>query len=228
MKNKNYIISLGGSLISTPKGIDWQFLKKIRKLFLDRIKKGDKLFIVCGGGATARSYIDSANKVVQVTSNDSDWLGIHATRLNAHLIRTIFREVADPEIITNPTKYFKSRKKLIIAGGWKPGWSTDYVAIRLAEKYSIKTVINLSNIDYVYDKNPKKFKNAKKIISMNWQEFRKLVGNKWQPGLNAPFDPVASKKAQQTGIEVVVMNGKDVNNLKNYLTGKNFKGTVIK
>ncbi len=224
---KKYIISLGGSLIATPQGIDWQFLKKIRQLVLTRVKKGDKFFIICGGGVTARNYIDAANKVVPVTSDDSDWLGIHATRLNAHLIRTIFREVADPEIITNPTKEFKSTKKLIIAGGWRPGWSTDYVAVMLAEKYKVKTVINLSNIDYVYDKNPKEFKDAKKLTDIDWREFRKLVGNKWQPGLNMPFDPIASKKAQQLGLTVAIINGKDIKSISDYLADKKFKGTII-
>jgi uridylate kinase len=226
--DKKYIISLGGSLIATPQGIDWKFLKKIRQLVSVRIKKGDKFFIICGGGMTARNYINAAGKVVAVTSDDSDWLGIHATRLNAHLIRTIFREIADLEIITNPTKEFKSKKKLVIAGGWRPGWSTDYVAVMLAEKYGVETVINLSNIDYVCDKDPSKFKDAKKLSSINWCDFRKIVGNKWMPGLNMPFDPVASKKAQKLGLKVAVINGKDIKSLSNYLAGKKFKGTVIK
>jgi uridylate kinase len=91
----------------------------------------------------------------------------------------------------------------------------------------VKKIINLSNIDYVYDKDPKKFPGAKKVEKFSWAEFRKLVGDKWNPGLNAPFDPIASKIAQESGMEVAIMNGRNLKNLKNYLEGKKFKGTTI-
>jgi uridylate kinase len=90
-----------------------------------------------------------------------------------------------------------------------------------------KKVINLSNIEYVYDKDPKKYPEAKKIERSSWGEFRKLLPTEWISGLNSPFDPVAAKKAQELGIEVAIMNGRNIENLKNYLEGKEFKGTII-
>jgi len=63
---------------------------------------------------------------------------------------------------------------------------------------------------------------------MNWQEFFQLVGEDWQPGMNAPFDPIASKLAQELKLEVVILNGKNTQNLSDYLNGKNFIGTIIK
>jgi len=226
-KEKTFIISLGGSLIAPSGGIDYAFLKKFKSLIFSQIKLGKKFFLIAGGGATARNYIEAANKVVKITNDDCDWLGIHATRLNAHLLRTIFRKVAHPEIIKNPTIHMPTNKKVVVGGGWKPGWSTDYVATMVAQEYDIKKIINLSNIDFAYDKDPNKFKDAKKIISTNWNDFRKVVGNKWTPGLNAPFDPIASKKAQNLNLEVVIMNGKNLANLKNYLNRKNYSGTTI-
>jgi uridylate kinase len=225
---KAYIVSLGGSLIVPKDGIDWQFLKKFRRLILEQVRQVEKFYLISGGGTTCRKYNEAAKKVVKLTRDDLDWLGIHATRLNAHLLRTIFRGDAHPEIITNPTLILAAKEKIVIAGGWRPGWSTDYVATMLAEKYKVKTVVNLSNIDFVYDKDPSKFKDAKKFTKINWPDFRKIVGNKWDPGLNAPFDPVASKKAHTLGLEVVIMNGKNIKNLNNYFNGKTFIGTVIK
>jgi uridylate kinase len=225
---QTFIISLGGSLIVTDKGIDWRFLKEFRKLILSELKNGKKFFIVAGGGATARHYIEAADKVVRVKDDDRDWLGIHSTRLNAHLIRTIFRDVAYPEIIKNPTIRFAADSYgVVVAGGWKPGWSTDYVAAMVAQEYEIGTIINLSNIDYAYDKDPKKHTDAKKIEGCDWRAFRKIVGNRWRPGLNAPFDPIASQKASRLGIEVVIMNGRKLKNFKAYLSGKKFLGTRI-
>lgn len=227
MKN-TYIISLGGSLIVPEIGkIDWKFLKSFRTLILARIKKGEKFFIISGGGSTARNYINAADKINKISDNDRDWLGIHSTRLNAHLLRTIFRDVAQTNIIKNPTYKLPMKKKVVIAGGWKPGWSTDYVATLIAQEYNIKKIINLSNIDFVYDTDPKKNKNAKKIKEINWTEFQKIVGNKWSPGLNAPFDPIASQKCNQLNLEVSIMNGKNIKNLNSYLDNKKFKGTLI-
>ena len=227
MTKKTFIISLGGSLIVPPKGIDYKFLKNFKKLILKYTKKNYKFFIISGGGITARNYIKGAENITDVTDNDRDWLGIHATRLNAHLLRTIFRKESYHEIIKNPTIHFPIDKKIIIGGGWKPGWSTDYVATIIAQEYKIKTIINLSNIDYAYDKDPKKYKDAKKIEKINWDNFRKIVGNKWKPGLNAPFDPIASKKAQQLKLSVIIANGNKLNNLENILNNKKFKGTLI-
>ena len=102
----------------------------------------------------------------QLTSNDNDWLGIHATRLNAQLIRTIFQEIADPRIIKHYEVILKIDKPVAIAAGWKPGWSTDYCAVTLCQDYNIPQVINLTNIDHVYTKTlePIRTQNPYKIL----------------------------------------------------------------
>ena len=233
---QTFVISLGGSLIIPNDEIDWKFLQKFRRLILNQLKanpstssgRGKKFFLVAGGGTTARKYSQAASKVVKIASDDLDWLGIHSSRLNAHLLRTIFREQAHPEIIKNPTIHMKTEEDVVVGGGWKPGWSTDYVATMIAQEYEIDHVITLTNIDYVYDKNPKENKDAQKITQTSWQKFRELVGDEWTPGLNTPFDPIATQKAQKLDLEVAIMNGTDLPNLRKYLNGEKFKGTVIK
>ncbi|PIR93227.1 UMP kinase [Candidatus Falkowbacteria bacterium CG10_big_fil_rev_8_21_14_0_10_43_10] len=223
-----YIISLGGSLIAPSAGIDWKYLKKFRGLIMEQIQKGNKFILVAGGGAICREYQRAAEKVVILSDEDKDWLGIHSTRLNAHLLRTIFFDVARPEIITNPAKKIRAQEAIIVAAGWKPGRSTDYDAVILAKRYKAKAVINLSNINCVYDKDPKEYKNARKIEKINWADFRKIVGNKWIPGLNRPFDPIASQLAEKLKLQVVIMNGKKLGNFEKCLDSKKFQGTVIK
>ena len=210
-----------------PTGINWRFLKKFRTLILSQVRSGKRFYIVTGGGATCRDYNYAAGKIVRVSNHDLDWLGIHSSRLNAHLLRTIFSQTAFREVIKNPTIHFPTRKKIIVAGGWKPGWSTDYVAAMIAQEYEIKTVINMSNIDYAYTKDPKRFKTARPLKDIDWKSFRKIVGNKFSPGLNAPFDPIASRNAEQLGVKVIILNGKKLKNLKNCIEDKKFKGTVI-
>ena len=158
---------------------------------------------------------------------ENDWLGIHATRMNAHLVRTIFRDIAHPFILKHFDIIRKPVEPIVVAAGWKPGASTDFDAVLICEDYNVRKIINLSNIEKVYDKDPKRHKTAKPIDKISWAEFRKLVGDKWVPGLNAPFDPVAARKAEELGIKVAVMSGHNHKNIENYIEGKEFVGTVI-
>jgi uridylate kinase len=226
MKNNRYIISLGGSLI-VPGEIDIRFLREFKKIIEREVAKGKKFLIITGGGRTARRYAEAARNLRMLSRNDLDWLGVHSTRLNAHLLRTVFRKHAHARIITNPRKTERAVEPIIIAAGWRPGSSTDHQAVLLAKKYGIKNILNLTNIDYVYDKDPNKYKNAKAYKQISWHDFRKIVGNKWDPGSNTPFDPVASRVAAKLKLTVVILNGGRTNDLNNYLSGKSFKGTVI-
>ncbi len=227
MKPKTIVISVGGSLI-VPDGIDAGFLKSFRALILRQLKKGRRFVIVCGGGKTARRYQEAAKSISGITEDDVDWIGIHGTRINAHLMRTIFRKYAHPQIVKNPTEKINFKEQILVAAGWKPGFSTDYDAVLLAKNVGSKTVVNLTNIDYVCDKDPKKFSNAKPVKEISWKDFRRLLPGKWDPGINYPFDPVASREAEKSGLQAVIMNGRNLKNLENYLEGRQFVGTVIR
>jgi len=209
-----------------PDEIDFRFLKNFRRLILTQSRRGKRFVLICGGGRTARNYQQAAKKIGRLTDNDLDWLGIHATRINAHLLRSIFVEVAHKKIV-KPTDIINFKKSVLIAAGWKPGNSTDYCAVLLAKKYQAKKILNLSNIDYVFDRDPRTDKNAKPLEKMSWQDFRRLIPKKWSPGLNSPFDPVASRAAQNLGLEVAIINGRDFKSIGSYLAGKKFKGTMI-
>ncbi len=222
---KTFVISLGGSVI-VPEEVDYAFLKSFRKLVMRFLKRGYRFVIICGGGKTCRKYQQAAKRVTRLTADDLDWLGIHATRLNAHLLRTIFRDVANPHVVHDYSKRIRFKESVLIASGWKPGFSTDYGAVLLAKALKTDIIVNISNTDHVYDKDPRKHKDAKPIKSMRWKEFRKLVGSRWDPGLNSPFDPVASKEAQRSGLKVAVL-GKDIKNLERFLSKKPFVGTLI-
>lgn len=222
------VLSLGGSLVVPNGVIDTDFLRAFHKLILNQVERGWKFVIVVGGGGTARAYQQAANAVDKLTRDDLDWLGIHATRLNAHLLRTIFRNVAYPVVMKDPTLCPKEMKHpVMVAAGWKPGWSTDYVATRLAKRLGSKTVVNLSNVDVLYDRDPNKHKDAVPIYETDWTAFRKIVGDEWDPGMSAPFDPVASKLAQEENMQVILTNGKNIENLNALLSGEDFEGTVI-
>ena len=221
------IISLGGSLV-VPDAVDAVFVSHFKKFISERIGRGYRFIIVVGGGKVCRRYQEALEVVTTPSNDDKDWLGIATTRLNAEFMRIAFGELADTTVVTDPTLPIMSEAPVVFAAGWKPGWSTDYDAVMLAKQFGATKVINLSNIDYAYDKDPKQFPDAKRIEDISWRDFLELIPVDWDPGLSSPFDPVASRLAAESGIEVAVMNGKNIDNLQNYLDGKAFVGTRIK
>lgn len=228
-KEPPIVLSIGGSLLATKDGIDTDFLSKLNVFIRKYVKRGKRFFLVAGGGRTARVYRDAGRAVVgSMSEADLDWIGIHATRLNAHLIRTIFEDIAHPRIIENyDRKLYNWREPIVIGAGWKPGWSTDYDAVILARDYGANLIINLSNIDWVYDDDPRTNPKAKPIEKLTWGELEKIVGTEWSPGINAPFDPIAAQLARKLQLTVIVANGDNFKNLESIIEGDAFKGTVI-
>ncbi|MCL4360525.1 UMP kinase [Patescibacteria group bacterium] len=226
-----FVLSLGGSLVVPDGGIDTRFLIDFNRFIRTQVSSQKRrFFIVVGGGATTRHYQSAAQTVrgEKIVDEDLDWLGLHATRLNAQLIRTIFRDIADHRVIKHYEIILKIDKPVAIAAGWKPGWSTDYCAVTLCQDYGMRQVVNLTNVDQVYDKDPKKYSDAKPLTEVSWKKYRAITGNTWTPGMNLPFDPIASKLADELGVTVKIMNGQDLDNVGRALDGKSFKGTTIK
>lgn len=226
-KKEHIIISLGGSLI-IPEEVDTAFLKEFISMIKGYVEKGFRFVIITGGGKLCRKYQKALGNLIAPDQSDLDWLGIYTTRLNSEFMRLAFGYLAYSDIIIDPNIVPKTDKPVILGAGWKPGWSTDYDAVVVAEQLGAKKVINLSNIDYAYDKDPKAFPDAVKIEQSSWPDFRALLPKEWDPGLNAPFDPIAAERAESLGLEVVIMNGKNIDNLKKYLDGEVFVGTVIR
>jgi uridylate kinase len=227
MKNQTIIISLGGSLI-VPHNVDIKFLTKFKKVILNFIAKKNKVILICGGGSVCRQYQQAVKQVNPKVSNlDLDWLGIDITQLNALAVKLMFGKYAASQILINPTKKIKTSQRIIIGSGWKPGCSSDKDAVLAAKTYNCKTVINLSNIKYVYDKDPRQHKNARRLPKLSWPEFRKIIGHRWVPGANVPFDPVAAGLAQKLGLKLVIMKGSDLGNFKKFLNGEKFQGTIV-
>jgi len=234
------VISLGGSIVAPDSniqfGIDTEFLKKfvnLIKSFIESDVNRHFIFVV-GGGAPARRYQSAFREISNCVcntecnlDNEADWIGIMATRLNAQLVKALMCEWCSQEVVTNPLEVEPLTGRVLIAAGWKPGFSTDYDAVLLAERFGADMVINLSNIDKVFTADPKTDPNAKPIDKISWADFRAMVGDEWVPGKNVPFDPVASRHASKIGMKVICAGGKNLENLGKILRGEEFVGTEI-
>nr|QQK87277.1 uridylate kinase [Treponema denticola] len=227
------VLSVGGSIVAPDKP-DFDFLDKFSKAIRSWLSQDSsrKIIMVIGGGAPARDYQNTYRTVCDLRkasakNDEADWIGIMATRLNAQLVKAVFEDLCPNPVVYDPTTVDMFGGQILVAAGWKPGFSTDNDAVVLAERFSGNLVVNLSNIAKVYTDDPKKNPEAKPIDSISWEDFIKIVGTEWVPGKNTPFDPIASQRAQKAGIKVICAAGKDIENLENILNGKDFKGTVI-
>lgn len=227
--NELAVLSLGGSIIA-PDDVDSAFLKQFYSAVKGYLEEDEKrrLIIVCGGGAPARKY-QAALREVNPDSEAyiQDELGIAATRLNGALVKAVFSAYCQDELVTNPTAEIAFSGRVLVAAGWKPGFSTDTDAVYLAQKFGGKLIINLSNIAKVYTDDPKKNKDALPIDRISWEDFIKMVGTEWVPGKNTPFDPVATQIASKEGMRVICADGRNIENTLSILKGEAYVGTLI-
>lgn len=223
------ILSLGGSIVA-PDGVDTEFLKRFKALVEKYLAEDEtrKLILVIGGGAPARVYQKAFREIESNAPADvQDWIGITATRLNAQLVKSIFGELCLDPVVTDPSADIEFTGRILVGAGWKPGFSTDFDAVYLAERFGGKTVVNLSNIAKVFSDDPKLNPDAVPLDEIKWEDFRKIVGTEWVPGKNVPFDPIAAGKAADLGLDVIVADGKNIENLECILTDKPYFGTLI-
>lgn len=224
-----FVISLGGSIV-VPDNPDSDLIRAYRTIFQDHIDStGDRMIVIVGGGATARKYQAAFREAGgdSATADAQDWIGVMATRLNAELMRHALAPHCSDPVVYDPTGPISFDGSLLIGAGWKPGFSTDYDAVLLAERYGADTVVNLSNIAQVYSADPKTDPDAVPLDRVTWPEFTRIVGTKWTPGKNLPFDPVATKRAAELNLRVIAADGKNLDNTRAILQGKPFFGTTI-
>jgi len=225
MKRKVMVLSLGGSLI-IPNKVDINFLKKFKEIVMRNTGKY-KFIIVCGGGNLARTYISALiNKKYHMQST----AGIAATRANAKFVSVFFDQDPELEIPVTMKQIKKKIKKqdIVFSGalGFKPKQTSDSNAAEIAA-YFKTDFINLTNIPGLYDKNPKKYKDAKFIPRVTWRRFYSMANKSaFKPGQHFVLDQTSAETILKNKVTTHIL-GKDMKQLHYLLKDKKFKGTTI-
>lgn len=224
------VLSVGGSLINPGKP-DVEFLKRLSKL-IRKLSGKYQFSVLCGGGQPARDY---AAAVRGFGGNEfvADEAAIMMTRANAFIVAAALGDMAYPGVMEDFSNAGEAVtvaiNKVVVMGGTIPGFTTDADAALLAEKIGAKKLINLSNIDGIYDRPPKK-PGAKKFATMTHVKLVRLA-NEYDmrtAGTNFVFDNVACKIAARSDIETHFVYGKDLKQVEAAITGGKHKGTVVK
>jgi len=223
------VIDIGGSILC-PKGVpDVEYLKKLRGVLLGIAKK-NRIVIVVGGGGLAKKMITSAEKAGARNRDLLDRLGITATRVNAGVLAAVIGDKACQCIPDSEEKAAKCMKKgiVVVMGGLRTRQTTDAVAVQVAKEAKADLIVVATNVKGVYNRNPFKFSYAKFIESMTPEQLAEIVSPcEFRPGHSGVMDPVAAKLLIKSRIKTVVLDGRDLENLKNALEGKEFTGSII-
>lgn len=225
---KTIVISLGGSLIN-PDKIDYDFIKKFKGL-ISTFSKKYKFVIVTGGGNTARIYINALKKE-DINEKLQCLIGIRVTRLNAWFMTNFFNGIASKTIAKDLKEVQNLIKKnnIIFCGSlrYEDKNTSDGTAAKIA-KYLKAEFINITNVDGLYDKDPRKFRNAKFIPEISLNDFYNITKKiKYHAGQHFVLDQNAAEIIKANKIKTIILNGNKLDNLRNYLEEKRFIGTII-
>ena len=205
------------------------YLGAFSDLLVERLEEDEQYFIVTGGGEIARRYMSLVDKE-GISQYSLDGIGILATRLNAFVVASYFGDLSNKEPFTTVEEaaLLGELYPIVVGGGTVPGHSTDAVAALVAERVGGEVFLNLTTVDGVYERDPRKHPGAKMYRELNTEELLKLTMEKgFGAGGHMVIDPLAAIVIHRSSIRTVVMNGRDLENLRSFFEGKEFRGTVI-
>ena len=221
------VLKIGGSILYKNGKLDTAILKAYVDVIQMLQKRKQKLAVVIGGGFAARDFIQTA-AVLGTSKSVQDWLGIESARQNARLFISLF-----PESCPEPPRSYEELLAafrlygIVFLGGLQPGQSTNAVAAVVAEMTQATLLINLTDVDYVYDKDPVKYKDAIRLDRITYQELAKIVtSNAQDPGKYDLFDIVAVQIIERSKICLNFLNGKNPYLILDVLNDKPV-GTVV-
>lgn len=221
------VISIGGSVL-VPGENDTDYMKKLASM-LKEVTATHKLFVVTGGGRIARYYI-SFGRALNADERYLDELGIEVTRLNASLLIKALGDHAYPKPAEDIDEAEEAGNtyKIVVMGGTAPGHTTDAVSAMLAEKVGAVRLVNATNVDGIYDSDPKKNDNAKKFDKMSFEQLRSVSSKAHdRAGPTVIFDPKGAEIIARAKIPLYVCHGRNLDKLKNAILGKEFDGTIV-
>ena len=211
------VLSIGGSVL----GNDQDRLTEYAKILRD-LRSDHTVFVVVGGGATARDYIGRA-RAFGADETFCDVIGIGVTRLNARLLIVALGSAAypvPPETQEDAAVAALSGR-IVVMGGTVPGHTTDAVAAILAEYVHADILIDATSTDGIYTKDPNKHPDAVKLDEISPERLIEIIAaERMGAGANLPLDMLAAKIIERSGIPTVVLDGRDPEQVVEAVHGK--------
>lgn len=184
--------------------------------------------VVTGGGSIARAYIEAAREL-GAGNYLLDVIGIEASRLNAWLIIAGMGDEVYPKPAESLSELLTAlgRRKKVVMGGLQPGQSTATVAVLAAEAVRARALINCANVDAIYDDDPKRNPNARRIPVIKASELMALLKSNALPGTYELADLWSLEILKRSKIPMYIIDGKRPSLLLEALKGANPGSLVL-
>jgi uridylate kinase len=116
--------------------------------------------------------------------------------------------------------------KIVVLGGFNPGQSTNAVASIVAEKTRAKMLVNATDVDAVYSKDPRRYRSARRLAKVSVEELGRLLWDKdAAAGTYELMDPVALKILMRSRIPAIITKCDKVSIIKAVRKGRG--GTLV-
>ena len=211
--NKRILLKLSGEALmgGSPFGIDVATISSIAREVKKVHKLGYQICIIIGGGNIFRGIKGASEGIDRSTS---DYMGMLATVMNALSFQSCLEkiniptrvqsaitmaQVAEPYIKRKAVRHLEKKRIVIFAAGTgNPFFSTDTAASLRASEMNCSLIIKATKVDGIYNKDPNKFKNAKLIKKVTYNE---VINNNLRV-----MDLTAISLAKESNIPILVTN----------------------
>jgi uridylate kinase len=215
------VLKIGGSLLfDQRRRLYTRRFGQYSRIIKELVREGHELAVVVGGGALAKSLIKRGSKL-NAGREALDWLGIASTWVCAQLMIAALGNLAYPTPMFTEEQILENMEgeRLLVVGGLQPGQSTNAVAARITELTKSKVLVNATDVDGVYDRDPDRFPQAKRFDTITVPELRQIVSSlSDKPGTYPLFDKNALNIVERSGIEVWFINGLNPENILQAIT----------
>lgn len=220
------VAAIGGSILL--QDYNAERFREYAKLLKEQSEEHE-IFVVVGGGRPARDYIGVVRDLGAGEAKCDD-IGIEVTRVNAKLLLLALGDVAYQKVPHNfqEALEYSATGKIIVMGGTEPAHSTDAVSAILAEYVQADLLINLTAVDGLYTKDPKKFDDAELIEEITASDMMGIIsGNEVKAGTYEFIDMTAIQMIKRSNLETVIANGNEPQNLIKAIKGEKIGTRVI-
>ena len=234
--NKRVLVKFSGEALAGAEGygIDTQILDYIAEEIKSLVEYGVEVGIVIGGGNIIRGVTAAADGVIKRTS--ADYMGMLGTVINgvamqealehkglsARLQTAIkMEQIAEPFIVRKAIRHLEKGRVVIFgAGTGNPYFTTDTGATLRATEIGASMLIKATKVDGVYDKDPMKYPDAKKLDILSYD--KALEDN------IKVMDDTAIALAKDNKLPIVVANMGEKGNLLKIIQGDYSKCSIVK
>lgn len=234
-KYKRVLLKIGGEALLGERqyGISPQATQEVASEIKIVVGLGVQVALVVGGGNIFRGLSAAQQGIDRATA---DYMGMLATVINALALQDALeklgvdtrvqtalemKEVAEPFIRRRAVRHMdKGRVVILAAGTGSPYFTTDSGAALRALELNCEVLMKATKVDGIYDKDPMKYKGAKRYSTLTYLNAIKEEGI-------AVMDTAAISLCMDNHIPILVFNLFTKGNLKRAVLGEDI-GTVVK